>query len=264
MADLKSLYRLLDRWGARLAGTRYVQFSRDCVMNERFQFIVAELKRLNKKPLSILDVGCGGGFFLVYLDRSLPATISHYTGIDWRAASLRARFAGNRIYHRFKNVNLDEEWNEGTFDVVVCLEVIEHLMNDDGLMMKLARSLKPGGRLFLTTPSSPFVEAMGEQIPGFSDTSPTQDGGHVRSGYVRAQLEVLARKHGLIPETFGWISRFSPNELRRYLRWNSPLGYIWHNFAFPRSSSLARFAEEDGTPDQAERYWSIGMTCRKE
>ena len=40
----------------------------------------------------------------------------------------------------------------GQFDVAICLENIEHIINDKKLIIDIALCLKPGGRLLLTTP----------------------------------------------------------------------------------------------------------------
>ncbi len=261
---LKRIHRFIDRCGIRLAGTAYICFSRDAVLNERFRYAISVLRNLRAPSFKLLDVGCGSGFLLGYLDRELNGRVTHYIGIDRHAADLSWRFKGIATPHQFFDVDLDNEWDFGRADIVICLEVIEHLMDDDGLMEKLARSVAPGGHLLLTTPNLIFVDLMGEKIAGFADISSTQDGGHVRRGYDRAQLTALVKKHGLIPESFGWISRFSPEGLRHYLSSNSPIGYILHNIFHRRPDFPEGFIHESDDLTQTEQYWSIAIVCRKE
>jgi SAM-dependent methyltransferase len=101
-------------------------------------------------PVRLLDFGCGAGGFLKYLRdrRTLANRTLELTGHDVGsyADQLRAKDG-------FRILDLDALAREpdGTFDVISLIEVIEHLPAPLEPMRLIARLLKPGGLLLLTT-----------------------------------------------------------------------------------------------------------------
>lgn len=101
--------------------------------------------------LSVLDVGCGGGLISEPL-RRLGARV---TGIDPGARNIEiakghAEPQGLDIDYRVATV---EELlaNREIFDVVVCLEVVEHVPDVGAFVAACARATRPGGLLILST-----------------------------------------------------------------------------------------------------------------
>ena len=100
----------------------------------------------------VLDVGCGGGIF----SESMARAGALVTGIDpagdvidvARAHSLES---GLQIDYR----NCTAEWlaqNEAqTFDIVTCLEVLEHTIDPAGTIWACSRLVRPGGTVFFAT-----------------------------------------------------------------------------------------------------------------
>lgn len=103
------------------------------------------------KGLDILDVGCGGGLVSAPLSR-LGAKV---TGIDASALNIKAAKAyakteGLKI--SFQNVSSEAlAKTKARFDVIVALEIIEHVANTTLFIKSLAQVLKPGGLLFIST-----------------------------------------------------------------------------------------------------------------
>ena len=100
----------------------------------------------------VLDVGCGGGI----LAESLAQRGADVTGIDMGEAPLSvARLHGiesntNINYRQVTAEALAEEM-PGTFDIVTCLEMLEHVPDPSSIVRACATLVKPGGHVFFST-----------------------------------------------------------------------------------------------------------------
>ena len=115
----------------------------------RRRVIRAELDRLALPPgARILDAGCGSGRTLVEL--------ANYGGevcgieLNSDAAELaRARGLGDVQVGRLEEL----PWEDGAFDLITCLDVIEHVPDDVTALVELRRVVAPGGWLLVTVPA---------------------------------------------------------------------------------------------------------------
>ncbi len=101
---------------------------------------------------SILDVGCGGGI----LAEALAQQGAQVTGIDMAELSLKvARLhlheSALEIDYQLSTVEAFAEHQVAQFDIVTCLEMLEHVPDPASVITSAARLLKPGGVLFLST-----------------------------------------------------------------------------------------------------------------
>jgi SAM-dependent methyltransferase len=106
---------------------------------------------LSGKPLKILDAGCGTGINLKYLQilgDVYGLDISKDALIFSRNRGLPSLICGSADKLPFKNE---------LFDLVLALDVIEHIDYDLSVVRELNRVLKPGGRLILTAPAFQFL-----------------------------------------------------------------------------------------------------------
>lgn len=106
----------------------------------------------------ILEIGCGRGGFSFWLATRTPSP-AQVVGADFssKAVNKARQFAENRgvsnISWSVADIQALNQFGGGEFDTVVSCETIEHVPDPPLAVKQLARVLKPGGRLFLTTPN---------------------------------------------------------------------------------------------------------------
>ncbi len=101
---------------------------------------------------NVLDVGCGGGI----LAESMAEKSAHVTGIDMGEANLEvARLhlleSGNEVEYRQIPVEQLAAEKAGEFDVVTCMEMLEHVPDPASIVEACATLVKPGGHVFFST-----------------------------------------------------------------------------------------------------------------
>jgi 2-polyprenyl-3-methyl-5-hydroxy-6-metoxy-1,4-benzoquinol methylase len=179
----------------------------------RVWHIIRELRRLglwSSRPLTVLDAGGGEGAFAYFLARKFPGW--KVVVADNEPATI-AR--GLRIKSRLNLANLDVREadlvhfaDDALYDLIICSDVLEHIVEDELVVKGLAQVLKPGGVLIVTSPSVPQprhlrLVAWRERRVGFKPS----DYGHVRAGYSHQELRRVMGAAGLDVErtrtTFG-------------------------------------------------------------
>src|ERR1035441_5132236 len=179
----------------RLAGPRSLLLLGDTTVLDRWRWVK---QRLPAAPASLADVGCGNGWLAINCSRLGYGTLGlGWDGPDLAKAKDRAASFGSNARFEVQDVRTLSERHDlkEKFDIVTCLETIEHLLDDAGLMASLANLLRPGGRLILTTPSEAYIPIDAGDDGPFSKA---EDGGHVRKGYTADQLRLLTTQAGQI------------------------------------------------------------------
>ena len=108
--------------------------------------------RTDLEVKKVLDVGCGGGL----LSETLAACGARVTGIDMADASLSVARAhmqtsGLSIDYRRTTAEAHADESPGHYDVVVCMELLEHVPRPASILDACARLVRPGGDVFFAT-----------------------------------------------------------------------------------------------------------------
>ena len=101
---------------------------------------------------TVLDVGCGGGI----LSESMAKRGATVTGIDMgeaplKVAKLHGLESGVQVTYRQITVEALADEMPESFDVVTCMEMLEHVPDPASVIAACARLAKPGGKLFFST-----------------------------------------------------------------------------------------------------------------
>ncbi|HLY95934.1 MAG TPA: bifunctional 2-polyprenyl-6-hydroxyphenol methylase/3-demethylubiquinol 3-O-methyltransferase UbiG, partial [Sideroxyarcus sp.] len=101
---------------------------------------------------TVLDVGCGGGI----LSESMAGVGAHVTGIDLgdkalQVAQLHLLESGKQVEYRKVAVEELAAERPAHYDVVTCMEMLEHVPDPAAVVAACARLVKPDGRVFFST-----------------------------------------------------------------------------------------------------------------
>ena len=101
---------------------------------------------------SVLDVGCGGGI----LSEGMALRGAQVLGIDLgemhlKVAELHTLESGVEVEYRRIAVETLAEEHPGSFDLVTCMEMLEHVPDPSSVVRACARLVRPGGQVFFST-----------------------------------------------------------------------------------------------------------------
>lgn len=100
----------------------------------------------------ILDVGCGGGI----LAESMAREGADVTGLDMGAeplqvARLHSLETGIKVTYVQETVEQHANEHAGLYDIVTCMEMLEHVPDPRSVVLACAKLVKPGGHVFFST-----------------------------------------------------------------------------------------------------------------
>ncbi|HWS75568.1 MAG TPA: bifunctional 2-polyprenyl-6-hydroxyphenol methylase/3-demethylubiquinol 3-O-methyltransferase UbiG [Quisquiliibacterium sp.] len=149
----------------------------------------------------VLDVGCGGGI----LAESMARLGARVTGIDLgekslRVAELHGLESGVQVTYEHVAVEDVAAREPGSFDVVTCMEMLEHVPDPDSVVGACARLVRPGGWVFFSTisrnPKSFLFAIVGAEYV----LKLLPRGTHAFEKFIKpSELLGFARRHGLEP-----------------------------------------------------------------
>lgn len=148
-----------------------------------------ELRGLQKEgftPQQIADAGSGFGQYVYNLSKLFP--VAKITGLDIKQEQVddcntffTSLGKGDRI--KFRYADLTRLGETETYDLILCVDVMEHIEEDRTVLKNYYRALKPGGVLLISTPS----DQGGSDVHHEHDESFIEE--HVRDGYGIGEIE---------------------------------------------------------------------------
>lgn len=216
----------------RIFGYRAAFIHGDTLMLDRWRWLKPRLP-VTRNGERLLDVGCGSGAFTVGAAKRGYASI----GLSWdrrnqEVAAERARITGAAASFRVQDVRLLHECSDlkDVFDIALCFENIEHILDDRKLVRDIYACLRPGGLLLLTAPNLYYRPITGSDAGPFART---EDGGHVRRGYNGAMLRELCESGGFLVEQIDSCSGFLSQKVTALMRAARRLGLLGWALAIP-------------------------------
>ena len=181
------------------------------------------------KGKRILDVGCGGGI----LCESLALEGAEVVGIDLAEAGLevaKLHLLESGLDVNYQKITAEEfaESNAETFDIVTCMEMLEHVPEPSSIIKSCSKLVKPQGRVFFSTinrnPKSYFFAIVGAEYV----LNLLPKGTHNYEKFIRpSEIDKWARRNNLsIASMIGMT--YNPITKRYRLEKDVSVNYLTH------------------------------------
>lgn len=180
------------------------------------------------KQRQVLDVGCGGGI----LSDAMARAGAHVTGIDLATKSLKVAQL-HALETQTPNVTYREVSAEALaaeapaqFDVVTCMEMLEHVPDPASIVKACATLVKPGGWVFFSTlnrnPKSFLFAILGAEYV----LNLLPKGTHEYAKFIRpSELAAYCRSAGLVLQATKGL-QYNPITRRYWLDGNTSVNYM--------------------------------------
>lgn len=196
---------------------------------------LTRIRRSGFRPARILDAGTGYGQYALSLHRLFPEADIESVDINPECVTqldeLCADLSIGKI--RARVADLLELEDRERFDLVLNVDVIEHIQDDQAVLDSFSRALRPGGLLLLHTP------AVAEEMPMEQvEHGEYSVGEHARAGYKHSMMRERLTKAGFdsirIRPTYGFAGGIAwrlgvrfPMWLLSHGNWALPLVLVW-------------------------------------
>ncbi len=159
------------------------------------------LKRLTESikngNFKILDIGSGGGILTESLIYYYPKAKVYGCDVSKKAIEYARKSGSGRVtYSVIRNKRLP--YNDNTFDVCICLDVMEHIPDVKFFLKEVKRILKKNGEFFLLVPceGQPLTHTWLWQKIGIGNKMTFKRYGHIHPEYTHKYVINLLEKHG--------------------------------------------------------------------
>lgn len=163
----------------------------------RLQFIQGHVELQGKR---VLDVGCGGGI----LTESLAKAGAIVTGLDMAEASIEvakshAKAQDLSIHYVCQPVESLVATDARAFDVIVCMEMLEHVPAPEAIVSACAKLLKPNGSAFFSTLNRNATSYLKAIVAAEYVLKLLPKGTHEYSKFIKpSELDSWCRQHQLL------------------------------------------------------------------
>lgn len=178
---------------------------------------------------AVLDVGCGGGI----LSEAMAGRGAQVTGIDLgekalKVAQLHKLESGAAVDYRLVSIEELAEERPESFDIVTCMEMLEHVPDPAAVVEACARLVKPGGQVFFSTlnrnPKSYLLAVIGAEYV----LNMLPKGTHDYRKFIKpSELSAWCRQAGLDVAGMTGMS-YNPLSKRYWLNSDVSVNYILH------------------------------------
>lgn len=151
----------------------------------------------------LLDAGCGFGQY----DRFI---LNRFNNVKVDSVDVKKDYIRNNEHYfseevrrgrvRFYPADLLQFKSDQSFDMAICIDVLEHIQEDVRVMKNISTHLKQGGYFLMHSPSH-YSEEDGDEEDSFV-------GEHARPGYSKEEISEKLKKAGLEPETVHYTYGF--------------------------------------------------------
>ena len=144
-AELEKFASLAHRWWDKTSEFKPLH----AINPLRLNFIDSLVGLQGKR---VLDIGCGGGI----LSEAMAEKGADVTGVDLgdkalKVAKLHQLESGSKVDYRLISAEDLAKEQPASFDVVTCMEMLEHVPDPEAIVRACAQLVKPGGSVFFST-----------------------------------------------------------------------------------------------------------------
>jgi 2-polyprenyl-6-hydroxyphenyl methylase/3-demethylubiquinone-9 3-methyltransferase len=189
---------------------------------------------------AVLDVGCGGGL----LSEAMARRGARVVGLDMadellRVAQLHALESGVSVDYRHEPAEQHAREHAGRYDVVTCMEMLEHVPEPASVVQALASLVRPGGHVFVSTlnrtPRAYVMAILGAEyvlrlLPA---------GTHTYEKFIKpSELAAWARESGLVEADIAGL-HYDPFTRMSRLTDDAAVNYLMH-FRRPEAAGVTK------------------------
>ena len=177
----------------------------------------------------VLDIGCGGGI----LSESMAARGANVTGIDLSdkalgVARLHLLESGRVVDYQKQSAEEHATEAPGKYDIVTCMEMLEHVPDPSSIVAACSRLVKPGGHVFFSTlnrnPKSYLLAVIGAEY----DLNLLPKGTHEYAKFIKpSELARWAKSVGLEPDSLTGMTYNPLTQIYRLTR-STDVNYLLH------------------------------------
>ncbi|KUJ75253.1 bifunctional 3-demethylubiquinone 3-O-methyltransferase/2-octaprenyl-6-hydroxy phenol methylase [Thiomicrospira sp. XS5] len=165
---------------------------------------------------TVLDIGCGGGI----LSEAMAKAGGQVTGIDLAeevltVAKLHGLDSGVKVDYRLEAAEDHAAEHSEHYDIVTCMEMLEHVPQPAAIIEAAAKAVKPGGWVFFSTLNRNYKSYLLAIFAAEQLLDLVPKGTHTHEKFIQpSELDAMARQAGLILKDGAGIE-FNPL-LKRY------------------------------------------------